>query len=357
MKIVTIIGARPQFIKAAPLSIEIRKSFKEIIIHTGQHYDQSMSEIFFQELEISYPDYNLEVNQGNHGQQTGKMLIGIEEILVKEKPDIVLVYGDTNSTLAGALAASKLHIPIAHIEAGLRSFNRKMPEEINRILTDHISKYLFVPSKQSIKNLNNEGIDKGIFEVGDIMYDSVLLFKEKAKVKSSILSKLNLTNKDFHLLTIHRAENTSSPNNIQGIFDAISEIETLVIFPIHPRTKKFLSETNIKTPKNIISIDPLGYLDMLQLMEHSTYVLTDSGGMQKEAYYFKKPCITLRDETEWIETLAKGWNVLCGSNKDNILTGYEKLSHCRDEDYLVLYGDGKTSEKIGSILRRENREP
>ncbi len=332
MKIISIVGARPQFIKVAPVSraiVELNKKegreiIRDILIHTGQHYDYEMSEIFFKELEIKEPDYHLGVGSGSHGYQTGEMLRKLEEVLMKEKPDIVMVYGDTNSTLAGALAASKLHIRVAHVEAGLRSFNRAMPEEINRVLTDHISDLLFCPTETAVKNLHNEGIVKGVYNVGDVMHDSILFNVKIAEKKSGILKELNLMNgssvKDYALATVHRQENTDDPEKLSSIFDALSEIaskQMRVILPMHPRTRRCLGSSSLYD--SITIIKPVSYLDMLLLEKNAKMILTDSGGVQKEAYFFKVPCITLREETEWVETVESGWNVLAGRDGKKII--------------------------------------
>lgn len=345
-KIVTIIGARPQFIKAAVLSRIFKKSnnIEEIIVHTGQHYDEKMSEIFFEELNIPNPKYNLSVGSGSHGMQTGKMLIDIESVLLKEKPDLVLLYGDTNSTVAGAIAASKIHIPIAHVEAGLRSFNKKMPEEINRILTDHVSMFLFCPTKDAIKNLQDENLIKNIFAVGDVMYDSMLFASQKT---TGILSKLGIEKEDYVLATIHRAENTDFREKLESIFTGLNQINKRIILPAHPRLLNKVSNHQLDT-KNIKLIEPISYLEMVELEKNSTFIITDSGGVQKEAYFLKKPCITVREETEWVETVESGWNQLTGTNSEEILKAVKdiKIPESR-ENY---YGDGNAGEKIYEII-------
>lgn len=348
MKIVTVIGARPQFIKAAAVSNVIRRDHNEVLIHTGQHYDENMSKVFFDELNIPKPDYNLEVGSGNHGFQTGTMLIKLEEIYMKEKPDMVLVYGDTNSTLAGALCASKLLIPVLHVEAGLRSFNMNMPEEQNRILTDHISKTLFAPTKTAVNNLEKEGIIEGVYNVGDVMYDEVLYFKELANKKIDILEKLNLNKERYILTTVHRAENTDDPNRLRSIISALNESKIRTIFSMHPRTKKYIKEYGIKLEDNITVIEPVGYLEMINLEMNADKIVTDSGGVQKEAFFMKKPCITMRDETEWVETVQNGWNVIVGADKNKILNSvlnfYPKV---KQDD---IFGDGKAADKILKII-------
>ena len=348
MKIITIVGARPQFIKAAPVSKTLRTEHEEIIIHTGQHYDANMSDIFFNELKIPRPDYNLEIGSGSHGMMTGRMLEKLEEIYLKEKPNFVLVYGDTNSTLAGALAASKLLIPVIHIEAGLRSFNKAMPEEQNRILTDHISDLLLVPTEDAIKNLTNEGIKKGIHNVGDVMYDAVLMFKEIAKSKSGLLKELDVNSGEYILTTIHRAENTNDINRLRNMIEALNESGEKIILPLHPRTKKFIEGYGLNFNENIKVIDPIGYLEMLMLEENSKMIVTDSGGVQKEAYFMGKPCITMRDETEWVETVACGWNVVVGTDKSKILDNIRNFKPTRIQQ--AIFGDGNAAQKILNII-------
>ncbi len=316
MKIISVVGARPQFVKLSALSKELRKRHQEIILHTGQHYDDELSKVFFSELSISEPDCNLGIGSAEHGEQTGRMLKGIEEILLFEKPDLVIVYGDTNSTLAGALAAVKQKIPVAHVEAGLRSFKRAMPEEINRVLTDQVSSLLFCPTKTSVKNLRKEGITKGVYLVGDVMYDSLRQHIKRAEKTSSIMKKLNLSKKEFYLITIHRAENTDIKENLEKIAEILFELDKKTVFPVHPRTKKSLSEFNLlgklESNDHLLLIDPVSYLDMLVLEKNAGCILTDSGGVQKEAFFLKTLCLTLREETEWVETLKGGSNRLVG---------------------------------------------
>lgn len=356
MKILTIIGARPQFIKAAPFSEEFRKNNEEILLHTGQHYDANMSDIFFQELGIPMPDYNLGVGSGNHGKQTATMLEGIEEILLKEKPDGILVYGDTNSTLAGALAASKLHIPVFHVEAGLRSYNKLMPEEQNRILTDHISDILLCPTQTAIDNLKKEGITTGVINTGDIMYDTVLRNIDIANEKYSnglwfqeiVKENGNIDKfdeKGYYLATIHRAENTDNIEKLSNIFKAFSELDKPVLLPLHPRTKKLIENLNIDF-KNIIIIKPVGYLLMLYLISNAYMVVTDSGGLQKEAYFLKTPCTTLRDQTEWIETLENEWNVLSEINVEEIKAKVKRELICLQHPQPKSFGDGNAASRI-----------
>jgi UDP-GlcNAc3NAcA epimerase len=351
LKVVSIIGARPQFIKCAPLSRELRKSHKEILVHTGQHYDHEMSDIFFEELEIPTPDYNLGIGSGSHGEQTGKLLIEIEVVLKKELPDLVLVYGDTNSTLAGALAAVKLHIPIAHVEAGLRSFDRTMPEEINRIITDHISDYLLCPTQTAVDNLAAENVKEGVFLTGDIMADALAYNQHIAEKKSRILENLSLQKKKYLVMTVHRPGNTDSKKNMASILAAVSESKFPVIFPTHPRTRKYLQEFGLweTMPGNIVVTESIGYLDMIRLMENASKILTDSGGIQKEAFMLGIPCITLRDNTEWVETLKDGWNVLVGGDRKRIVEEVKRKQSIllRQEN---LFGDGNTAERIVRIF-------
>jgi len=354
MRVVTVVGARPQFIKMAPVSREFeRVGGDEIIIHTGQHYDYEMDEVFFEQLKIREPDYYLGVGSGSHGYQTGEMLKRIEEVLMREKPDLVLVYGDTNSTLAGALAAVKLHIKVAHVEAGLRSFDKRMPEEVNRVLTDHVSDYLFAPTETAVKNLYNEGIRKGVYLTGDVMYDALLYNIKIARKNSKILKELGLKPKEYLLATVHRAENTDNKENLKSIIEAFVESGELIVFPVHPRTRKYLEAyglmDKIKTAENVMLIPPVGYLDMLVLEENARKILTDSGGVQKEAYFLKVPCITLRERTEWVETIEDGWNVLVGANKEKILKAIKEFEP-NGEIYTYKFGDGDASEKIVKIL-------
>lgn len=360
MKILTIVGARPQFIKAAPFSEVFRKENQEILVHTGQHYDSNMSDIFFEELNIPKPDYNLYVGSGNHGSQTAAMLAQIEEVMITEKPDGLLVYGDTNSTLAGALAASKLHVPVFHVEAGLRSFNKKMPEEQNRILTDHISSLLLCPTETAVKNLKAEGITSDVLNTGDIMYDVVLRNTELAESKyknGQWLNELKIENRNlslekeeiYYLSTIHRAENTDNTNKILEILSAFEELDYKVVLPIHPRTRKLIENLNIQF-KNVELINPVGYLMMLYLTKNARMVITDSGGLQKEAYFLKTPCTTLRDQTEWIETLENGWNILSPINKNEILNLVSREFDCFNQSQSNHFGDGNAAQKITNAI-------
>jgi UDP-GlcNAc3NAcA epimerase len=350
MKIASIVGARPQFIKASSVSKALRQSkLQEFMIHTGQHYDYEMSRVFFNEMELPEPDLNLEVGSGSHGKQTGEMLIQIEKILMAEKPDCVLVYGDTNSTLAGALAAVKLHIPVAHVEAGLRSFNRKMPEEHNRVLTDHMSDFLFCPTKTSVNNLKNEGITQEVHLVGDVMYDSILHHIKLAENKSDVLDRLKLEPKCYALATVHRAENTDDPDRLKNIIETLELInqETKVIFPLHPRTKKYLKNPELKSQHLTLKfINPVPYLDMLLLEKNANMILTDSGGLQKEAYWFNIPCITLRDETEWVELVEYGVNTVVGNDRESIYQAYQTMTGKIFDSIPELFGNGEASIKI-----------
>jgi len=374
MKIITIIGARPQIIKAAAISRAIRNNYsskiQELIVHTGQHYDENMSTVFFDELQIPKPNYNLNVGSGNHGAQTAKMLEGIEEIILKEQPNAVLVYGDTNSTVAGGLAASKLLVPLVHIEAGLRSFNKSMPEEINRISCDHMSTLLFSPTKQGLENLQREGFkisnqqpftidNPRVYHCGDIMYDNSLYFSELAS-KKSIISDLNL-NKNFILTTIHRNNNTDIPERLSSIFEALLEISETnkiqVVLPLHPRTKKMMEvnlsadlQNKIDASQYIQIIEPVSFLEMIALEKNARFVMTDSGGVQKEAFYFEKPCIILRPETEWVEIVENGNAILCDADKSRITAAYKKLTEAKKLTYPLLFGDGKAAEFICSEM-------
>jgi UDP-N-acetylglucosamine 2-epimerase len=351
MKIVSIVGARPQFIKAAPVSkVLYAAGHQEFMVHTGQHYDHDMSQIFFKELGLPEPDINLGVGSGSHGKQTGQMLIGIEEVLQAEKPDWMLVYGDTNSTLAGALAAVKLHIPLAHVEAGLRSFNRQMPEEHNRVLTDHCADLLFCPTQTAVDNLAREGLTNDVYWVGDTMYDAVLQFAEIARRRSAILRDLGLEPKEYLLATVHRPYNADDPQKLGEILKAFDECGEMVIFPVHPRTRARMAELNLlngSPAKNhkLRLIDPVGYLDMLMLEQNARLILTDSGGMQKEAYFFGVPCITLRPETEWVETVEARWNVLIDVESKRMVDAINDFDLPK-EPPLPIFGDGQAASKI-----------
>jgi UDP-GlcNAc3NAcA epimerase len=356
-KIVSIIGARPQFIKAAPLSRAIAGQsilsprplhLKEVIIHTGQHYDDNMSAVFFKELGIPEPDRNLNVGSGTHGMQTGLMLTRIEEVLLNERPDQVLVYGDTNSTLAGALAASKLHIPVAHVEAGLRSFNRAMPEEINRVVTDHLSDLLICPSQTAVDNLLAEGITHGVHLVGDIMADALFDAARRAPSRSDILNRLVIEPGKYLLVTLHRSENTDNETRLSKIFAALDAIDEKIIFPVHPRTRKAIEGLNYSFSPNVRLIHPVGYLDMVTLEQSARMILTDSGGIQKEAYWLCVPCVTLRDETEWVETVQAGWNVTVGADTKQTV---HQVRHFKiPQTHPPLYGDGNAVSRCLALL-------
>ncbi|MDC1400427.1 UDP-N-acetylglucosamine 2-epimerase (non-hydrolyzing) [Polaribacter sp.] len=378
IKIITVIGARPQIIKAAAISRTISKKFslsiEELIVHTGQHYDNNMSEVFFEELSIPKPDYNLNIGSGSHGFQTARMVEGLESLLLKEKPNYLLLYGDTNSTLAGAVAASKLNIPIIHVEAGLRSFNRKMPEEINRIVCDHLSTFLFSPTKAGFDNLIKEGFESnidtqytaenpGVFHCGDIMFDNSMYFSSLADSQSNILTEYDLTNNQFVLATVHRANNTDNRNNLHSIFKSLLEIslEQTVVLPLHPRTKKELElDVNIDlyeklvNSENILLLAPVSFLDMIALEKNSSIIITDSGGVQKEAYFFGKPCIILRSETEWVEILETGMAVLAAADYQSIIESYHRFINLDKLVFPKLFGDGLASDFICSTLLENN---
>lgn len=355
-KVLTIVGARPQFVKAAVVSRALAKveGIEEVLVHTGQHYDHNMSDVFFNEMEIPKPAYNLGVNGVSHGEMTGKMLIEIENVLVKEMPDVMLVYGDTNSTLAGALAAQKMHIPIAHVEAGLRSFNLKMPEEANRILTDRISSLLFCPTEVAMDNLRKEGYENFTAQcvnVGDVMYDAALYYHQKSGGQTLLLEQHQLEPGSFVLCTCHRQENTDDPERLQGIIDGLTAIhqETPVVWPIHPRTRKVLERAGIEVPFHLL--DPVGYFDMIGLLSNCKLVATDSGGLQKEAYFFKKMCLTMRDQTEWTELVEHGYNRLVGADAAAIKQGYDELKEHAADFSEALYGNGDASERIVSYIK------
>ena len=352
MKVVSIVGARPQFIKAAAVSRVLREQHTEILVHTGQHYDDEMSAIFFRELDIPEPDYNLSIGSGSHGWQTGQMLQGIEEILLNEHPDWVLVYGDTNSTLAGALAAAKLHIPVAHVEAGLRSFNRKMPEEINRVLTDHASDLLLCPSQTAVDNLADEGLTDGVHLVGDVMYEALMFAAERASQRSTILEDLGLEEKGYLVATVHRAENTDDSDRLHEILSAFDALDEPMVFPVHPRTRKAMQRIEYTPASHVQLIEPVGYLDMVRLMQAARMILTDSGGMQKEAYWLKVPCVTLRDETEWVETVDVGWNSIAGADRELVVSLVSASDISKDHPRLYGAGRAVTQSLKAMILSR-----
>lgn len=367
MKLITIIGARPQFIKAAPFSEVFRRENTEILVHTGQHYDANMSDVFFKELGIPQPDYNLGIGSGGHGMQTGRMLERIEEVILRESPDGMLVYGDTNSTLAGALAASKLHIPVFHVEAGLRSYNRLMPEEQNRVLTDHISDLLLCPTQTAVENLKREGITEGVANTGDIMYDAVMrnlkvsLQKYSGGAWHDELDShdpiaCDLKEKQYYLATIHRAENTDDTVKLHEIFMALGMLDKPVLMPLHPRTKKLIEAQQIPV-SNIVIVDPVGYLLMLYLTANAHMVMTDSGGLQKEAYFLRTPCTTLRDQTEWVETLQNGWNVLSPIDRTRIKQAASRELSCLQYPQPALFGDGNAAGHIcNAIIGRGGKQ-
>lgn len=353
MKVVSIVGARPQFVKAAAVSRVLREKHTEVLVHTGQHYDSNMSAVFFEELGIPEPDVNLGVGSGHHGVQTGAMLARIEEVLLAERPDWVLVYGDTNSTLAGALAAAKLHIPVAHVEAGLRSFNRGMPEEINRVVADHLSDLLFCPSQTAVDNLAVEGIRRGVHLVGDVMVDALAFAAKRAQNRSGTLERLGLTKGRYLLATVHRAENTDDDVRLRNILAAFDALEEPVIFPAHPRTRKAINTLGYSPAPHVQLIEPVGYLDMVMLEQSARMILTDSGGVQKEAYWLGVPCITLRDETEWVETIEVGWNVIVGADISRIVQTVRSLAPPAERP--ALYGDGQAARRCVTLLEMEHR--
>lgn len=351
MKIATIVGARPQFVKAAVVSRALAGVHDEYLIHTGQHYDDNMSAVFFRDLGIPAPRYTFSLGGGSHGAQTGAMLRDIETALIESAPDAVLVYGDTNSTLAGALAAAKLHIPIAHVEAGLRSFNRRMPEEVNRVLTDHVSHWLFAPSAVSARNLEREGIDSGIHVVGDVMLD---VAKETlARMNSTEMPhNLDLTEHEYVVATIHRAETTDSHALLARMANQLRALNFTVVMPLHPRTANRLSQASIALPNNVISVPPLSYEQMLKLVSKARLTITDSGGLQKEAYFLGCPCVTYRPETEWVETVETGWNVLCDPSTGDLLEAVKRAEGIRTSARPSLYGDGDAASRIALALTR-----
>lgn len=360
-QIATIVGARPQFIKAAPLSIALQQRFDQIIIHTGQHYDPSMSEVFFVQLSIPKPNCYLDVGSGSHAVQTARILERVEAVLRDVRPDVAVVFGDTNTTLGAALAAAKLNIPIAHVEAGLRSFRKDMPEEINRVLTDHLATWLFAPSEVAVNNLRREGISAGVHQVGDIMLDALRLF-ERATGASEILERLEVVQGQYVLLTVHRHDNADDLNRIENIFRALKRIDRPIVFPCHPRTRKTMNELGLELVGDGIArvkgsplvkvIPPVGYLEMLALEKYASLILTDSGGVQKEAYWLGVPCVTLRHETEWPETIQVGANILAGTNPDDILDAIRRFETEGVPNSVdrTIYGDGHTAEKICRVL-------
>ncbi len=352
MKIISVVGARPEFIQATPVSRALRKNHQEILVHTGQHYDYKMSQTFFDELGIPAPDYNLEVGSGSHAGQTAEILVSFEKVVLSEQPDVVLVRGDTNSTLAGALVASKLHIPVVHVEAGERSFDRRMPEEINRLVADQLSSAYFCVSQTAVKQLAKEGITKNVFWVGDVMLDANLANRPLARQKSTLLSKLGLVPEKYSLVTVHRAANTDDSARLANIVSALSQVGETVVFPVHPRTRGALQKLDVQFADNVCLIEPVGYYDMMVLEENARIIATDSGGVQREAYFMKKPCLTLRDETEWTETVQVGWNKLVGVEVETILNEWKNFTPPAEQP--PIFGDGTAGEKIAELLGQIN---
>jgi UDP-N-acetylglucosamine 2-epimerase len=350
MQVVSIVGARPQFVKAAAVSRVLGARHREVLVHTGQHYEPGLSQVFFDELGIPAPDVNLAVGSASHGRQTAAMLAGIEDVILDRSPDWVLVYGDTNSTLAGALAAAKLRVPLAHVEAGLRSHNRGMAEEINRVLTDRVSDLLFCPSDTARANLAREGIDTGVEIVGDVMADALAWALQRLEQRTPACRRFGLPPGAYLLATVHRAENTDRPERLRGILDALRSAPDPVVFPVHPRTREALARHAIATGGSLQAVEPLGHFDLISLAQHARAILTDSGGLQKEAYWLGVPCITLRDETEWVETVAAGWNRLAGADPPRIVDAVNTIS--RPETHPPLYGDGRAAERVVEALER-----
>jgi len=351
MKIASIVGARPQFIKLAPLSKKINDRFKEVIIHTGQLFDKNMSAMFFKDLCIPPPDYNLNINCRSHGEQTGKMMIELEKVLKSECPSLGIVFGDTDSTLAGSLVCSKLHIPLVHIEAGLRSFNKEMPEEINRIVSDHTSDFLFAPTQTAMQNLAKEGLSEKAILTGDIMVDSLMDNIKRADQISNILETKGLVAEKYYLMTLHRPYNVDDPVKLRNIVTKLSKISGQVIFPVHPRTSKVIDDNQLVIPENVLLSEPIGYLDFIKLESCSMKIITDSGGIQKEAYILKKPCITIRPETEWVETVKQGWNVLVDADSDDFVNTIETFNPSQEQS--DLFGENvaqKMFDKIQKIM-------
>jgi UDP-GlcNAc3NAcA epimerase len=348
MRILTVVGARPQFIKAAPVSRILRSKHDEYLLHTGQHYDDAMSDLFFRQLEIPAPDRNLEVGSGPHGAQTGAMMAGIEAASQEYRPDWILVYGDTNSTLAGALVGAKLHVPVAHVEAGLRSYDRHMPEEINRVVADHVSTLLLCPTEVAVTNLGREGIAAGVRMVGDVMYDAFEQNLDRAHKTGTILSDLGIEAGAYHLLTVHRAENVDQPERLGEILRGVAASGKPTIFPVHPRTRAAMQSAGVAPGANTRLIDPVGYLEMLILEESAEVVVTDSGGVQKEAYFAGRPCVTLRLSTEWTETVAAGWNVLVGTDAAAIAEAMAGFRPAADRP--PLFGDGHAAQKVVAAI-------
>lgn len=350
MKIVSIVGARPEFVQATPVSLALRKRHQEVLVHTGQHYDYRMSGTFFAELGTPAADYNLEVGSGSHGHQTGEMLGKVEDVLLAEKPDIVIIRGDTNSTLAGALAASKLHIPAVHIEAGERSYDRRMPEEINRIVSDAVSSLHFCVSQAAVRRLATEGIVDSVHWVGDVMLDAHQLMLPLARRSSTIIDALGLRAGDYSLVTVHRAANTDNPDRLRGIMQALATVGEQIVFPVHPRTRNILRTLELDLPPSLRLIEPVGYFDMMMLEDNARLIATDSGGVQREAYFLGRPCLTLRDETEWTETVAVGWNRLVGADAQNIVEAWWAFAPAGNRP--PIFGEGNAAEKIAYHIER-----
>lgn len=348
MKILHVVGARPQFVKAAMVSRALENRAEEFFLHTGQHYSDNMSRLFFEELNLPRPNTNLEIGSAGHAEQTSGMLLGVDRYLDENRPDWLVIYGDTNSTLAGALAAAKREIPIAHVEAGLRSFNRSMPEEINRIISDHLSALLFCPTDQAVLNLENEGFTRGVHQVGDVMADALFHYSGQARTHSKILDSLGLQPRAYALVTIHRSGNVDDQENLTSILSGLAQINFPLVLPLHPRTQKMMGEFGLETPLNLRVIEPVGYLDMLMLEQNAECILTDSGGIQKEAYLLGVRCITLRDETEWVETVAAGWNCLTGASASRIQARFDDFHPTIERQ--PIYGDGHAADKIIQIL-------
>ena len=355
MKIISVVGARPEFIQAAPVSRALRENHQEILVHTGQHYDYLMSQAFFDELEIAAPDHNLGVGSGSHAQQTAEILTSLEKVLLQERADLVIVRGDTNSTLAGSLAASKLHIPIAHIEAGERSFDRRMPEEINRLVSDHLADLHFCASPSAVEWLAAEGIAESVHWVGDVMLDALLQNLPVARQRSAVLQDLDLQPRHYALVTIHRAANTDDPRRLQQIVEALNAVSETIIFPAHPRTRKALASLEARLSAHVRLIEPVGDFDMMVLEENARLIATDSGGVQREADYLQVPCLTLRDETEWVETIHTGWNLLVGADPAQIEEAW--FSFSPPQDHPPVYGDGTAGQRIAQILDRKMSDP
>jgi UDP-GlcNAc3NAcA epimerase len=350
LKIVSVVGARPEFIQSAPVSRALRREHQEVLVHTGQHYDYLMSQTFFDDLGIPVPDYNLEVGSGSHGYQTGQILIRTEEVLLREQPDLVVVRGDTNSTLAGALAAAKLHIPVAHIEAGERSFDRWMPEEINRLLADNLADIHFCVCRTSVQHLAAEGITAKVYQVGDVMFDATLESLAIARRRSDIRQRLELMSHTYILVTVHRAANTDDLKRLGEIVEALNNINERIVFPVHPRTQKALARLGCELAPHVQVIEPVGYFDMLMLEEGARLIMTDSGGLQREAYFLAIPCLTLRQETEWVETVEAGWNRLVGTDPSKIIDAWRTFEPPPERP--SIFGDGHASQRIAAILSR-----